>query len=305
MLEGFSSWIVSISGTEQGQTVALIFAILAAAFHAAFGALQKGRHDPWVSRAAIDVGFMIWAWPAALFLVPSPGMEHIWLFVGVFLIHNVYKVLQGMTYARGAYTVVYPVVRGTGPLVTVVIAGFVFSESFNAWQWAGVAALSLGIFGLGAYNYRKLTVGRETLIPALGLAVLTGIAVAAYTTYDAYGIRLLPDPLTFIVWFFAIDSLTIPVLVGAWVVRGKIQMPVLGPLVARGVTGGILGPLSFGCIMLATRLDKVGEAAVLRETSVLFAAAIGVVFLKETVGPRRIALMALIALGAVLVEAGG
>ena len=57
--------------------------------------------------------------------------------------------------------------------------------------------------------------------------------------------------------------------------------------------------------MMATRLDKVGEAAVLRETSTVFAALIGWLILKETVGPRRIALMTLIALGAVIVEFGG
>ena len=62
---------------------------------------------------------------------------------------------------------------------------------------------------------------------------------------------------------------------------------------------------SFGAILLATRLDKVGEAAVLRETSTIFAALIGWLFLKETVGPRRLALMALIALGAVIVEFAG
>ena len=72
----------------------------------------------------------------------------------------------------------------------------------------------------------------------------------------------------------------------------------------RGLIGGIIAPLSFGSIMLATRLDKVGEAAVLRETSTLFAALIGWLFLKETVGPKRAALMGLIALGAVLVEFG-
>jgi drug/metabolite transporter (DMT)-like permease len=57
--------------------------------------------------------------------------------------------------------------------------------------------------------------------------------------------------------------------------------------------------------MLATRLDEVGEAAVLRETSTVFAALIGWLWLRETVGPRRIALMSLIAAGAVLVEIGG
>ena len=203
MLAEASVWLVSIQGPEAGHTAALVFAMLSACFHAAFGALQKGRHDPWISRAAIDISFMMWAWPAALFLVPRPGWEHLWLFAGVFVIHNIYKALQGMTYARGAYTVVYPVVRGTGPLVTVVVAGVVFHEVFAFWQWVGVLTLSGGIFGLAAYNYRKLDVGRDTLLPALGLAALTGVAVAAYTTWDAWGIRQMPDPLTFIAWFFA------------------------------------------------------------------------------------------------------
>ena len=81
--------------------------------------------------------------------------------------------------------------------------------------------------------------------------------------------------------------------------------PALPPLMLRGFAGGLIAFLSFGSIMMATRLDKVGEAAILRETSTIFAALIGWLVLKETVGPRRIALMALIALGAVIVEMGG
>ena len=81
--------------------------------------------------------------------------------------------------------------------------------------------------------------------------------------------------------------------------------PKFFPLAIRGVAGGVVAFFSFGSIMLATRLDKVGEAAVLRETSTVFAAIIGWLFLKETVGPRRVLLMALIALGAVIVELGG
>jgi drug/metabolite transporter (DMT)-like permease len=73
----------------------------------------------------------------------------------------------------------------------------------------------------------------------------------------------------------------------------------------RGVIGAIIAFFSFGSIMMATRLDKVGEAAVLRETSTVFAALIGWLVLKETVGPRRVALMCLIALGAVIVQFGG
>ena len=74
---------------------------------------------------------------------------------------------------------------------------------------------------------------------------------------------------------------------------------------ARGVFGAFVAFASFGSIMLATRLDSVGEAAVLRETSTVFAALIGWLFLGERVGPRRLALMGLIAAGAVIVEFGG
>ncbi len=77
------------------------------------------------------------------------------------------------------------------------------------------------------------------------------------------------------------------------------------PLARLGFIGAVVAIFSFGGIMLATRLDKVGEAAVLRETSVVFAALIAFLFWGERVGPRRLSLMALIALGAVVVELGG
>jgi drug/metabolite transporter (DMT)-like permease len=215
-----------------------------------------------------------------------------------------YKVLQALAYTKGSYTVVYPVVRGTGPLFTVIGAYYLFSETFTVVQWLGVGVLLMGIFGLAAYNYRYLETNRDTLMVALGLAVVTGLFVALYTTYDAYGIRATADPFTFLAWFFMIDGIAMPpVAYLRW--RRMADRPALGPLMVKGVFGGLVAFASFGAVMLATRLDKVGEAAVLRETSTVFAALIGWLVLKETVGPRRIALMALIALGAVIVEMGG
>ena len=161
-----------------------------------------------------------------------------------------------------------------------------------------------GDFGLAIYNLRTITLGRETMVPALMLAVATGAFVALYTTYDAYGIRATADPFTFLAWFFFLDGFVMPVVAGLRY-RRMADRPAPGPLLLRGFVGGIVAYFSFGCIMLATRLDDVGEAAVLRETSTVFAALIGWLVLRETVGPRRIALMTLIALGAVVVEAGG
>ncbi|WP_373944489.1 EamA family transporter [Paracoccus marcusii] len=293
-------FIIQIAGTEQGARLASILAITAAFLHAVFGALQKGRHDPWISRAAIDLSYLVLALPVALFLVPWPD-PHLWpVLAGAMGIHIAYKIAQAKTYQRGAFTVVYPVVRGSAPLVVVLVAMIVFDERFNAVQWVGLGLLVGGIFGLALNSLRKLKVGRDTLVPALAWALITGVTVAAYTTYDAWGIRLAANPFTFLAWFFVLDGLFMPLL--SWRRLAALPQAEVAPLAARGMIGAVVAFASFGSVMLATRIDDVGRAAVLRETSTVFAALVGWVILGEKVGPRRVALMALIALGAVIVE---
>jgi drug/metabolite transporter (DMT)-like permease len=298
-----SQWLTSLSGTETGHWLAVGLALLAAFTHAIFGALQKGRFDPWLMRGAMDASYGLMAAPFALFIVPWPE-PHMWLILaGIFPIHLGYKLFQAMAYTRGAYTVVYPVVRGTGPLVTVLAAGVVFGEHFTAIQWLGVALLLGAIFALAGVNLQHTKVDRARLWQALGLAFITGLFVALYTTYDAYGIRATADPFTFLAWFFMIDGMLFP-FISVRYYRKMPNPPALAPLMRRGFLGGLIAYASFGSVMMATRLDTVGEAAVLRETSTVFAALIGWFFLKEAVGPVRGVLMALIALGAVVVEFG-
>lgn len=299
-----SQWITSIEGTETGHHVAMLLALTAAFLHAIFGSLQKGRIDPWLSRGAIDTAQVLMALPIALFLVPWPQGGEWLLILGALPIHFTYKLGMALAYSRGAFTVVYPVVRGMGPVFTVFGAWVVFGEVFTLTQWLGVIVLLTGIFGLAVYNLRTIEVARDTLVPALWLAAGTGALVALYTTYDAYAIRGTPDPFTFLAWFFVICSVDMPVLAALrW--RKMTDRPDPLRLARLGTMGAIIAFGSFGSVMLATRLDKVGEAAVLRETSTVFAAVIGWLVLKETVGPRRIALMTCIALGAVIVELGG
>ncbi len=296
-------WIVSVQGTPTGQAAAMGLALVSAVAHAAFGAIQKGRHDPWLSRGAIDVWFPLVSLPVALFLVPPPGPE-LWLVLaGAIVIHTVYKVLMAMAYDRGAYTAVYPIVRGTGPLATVAFAGMVFGETFAPGQWAGVLVLSGAIFALAVLNIRRAGLDARTVTHASMLALITGVMVAVYSVYDAFGIRLSADPFTFLAWFFVVEGLVFPLIAfRRW--QAMELRPNLGPLLLRGFVGSWIAYLSFGAVMLATRLDKVGEAVALRETSVVFAALIGWLFLKEPVGPLRAGLMVMVAAGAVLVEFG-
>ncbi len=300
-----SAWLVSLEGTAAGRDLAMLLALSSALLHAVFGALQKGRHDPWLSRGAMDLAYGLMAAPFALFAVPWPGAS-LWPILALsFAIHTGYKLVQAAAYARGAFTVVYPIVRGTGPVFTVIGAWLLFSERFTPMQWLGVALLAGGILGLAACNIRTMRLEGATLLPALALAVPTGGLVAAYTTWDAYGIRASADPFTFLAWLFFLDGLLVMPAIAFWRWRRMADAPAVAPLALRGVSGGLVALLGFGGIMLATRLDKVGEAAVLRETSVVFAALIGWLLLKENVGPGRFALVALIAAGAVIVEIGG
>ena len=297
-------WLVQIAGTPEGARLATILALMSAVAHAAFGALQKGRHDPWLSRGVIDAGLVVISAPVALFLVPWPTGQVAVILLGALVIHFAYKVTMALSYERAAYTVVYPVVRGTGPLVTVLAASVIFHEHFTAVQWLGVACLSGGILALAWVNLREAGIDFAAMRIGLLWALAAGLIVALYTTYDAYGIRQASDPFTFLAWFFFITALDFPILAALrW--RRMADRPTLGPLVLRGIVGSFVAWLSFGGVMLATRLDKVGEAAVLRETSTVFAALIGWLFLGEHVGKRRAALMALVALGAVIVEMGG
>lgn len=291
--------IVGMAGTEAGQRLAMVLALVAALAHATLGALQKGRHDPWLSRGAVDTCAALIALPLILFVVPLPARDLAVLLPGAMLVHLVYKWVLAMAYSRGAFTAVYPVVRGTGPLATILIAGLVFDEHFTAGQWLGVALLSGGIFGLAAWNLTRVDVDPVVLRAALGLAVLTGLLVALYTVVDAYAIRIARDPFTFIAWFFFLEVFLFPPLVWR---RWRISGEALLPLALRGLTGAAVVYLSFGSMFLATRLDKVGEAAALRETSVVFAALLGWLFLKERIGVVRSLLMVVIAAGAVVVE---
>ncbi len=202
--------------------------------------------------------------PVALFVVPWPDLSTAIILPGAIVVHFAYKVTIALACERAAY----PVVRGTGPLVTVIAASLFFAEHFTPVQWIGAACLSGGILLLVMRNIADEVLDRRALKLGLVWALVGGILVAVYTTYDAYGIRQSPDPFTFLAWFFFVTALDFPLL-AAWRYRSMATPPVL------------------------------------RETSIIFAALIGWFILGEKVGPRRLMLMVLVALGAIIVETGG
>ncbi len=299
--------ITSMAGTPQGEFAALCLALVSALAHAIFGAINKGGVDPFINRGAINIVYSLAAAPFALFVFPLPAGDLVPVLIVVFLVHLLYEWLQAASFHLGAFTVVYPISRGTGPLVTALFAMAVFSERLAALQWVGLLMLSGGIAGLALANIaqqRKDGLDPKKLSVAINVAIATGMMIAVYTTIDAYGIRLAQNPFTFLAWFFFMGGFGIPLLAMLrW--RRLAMRPRVGPLFVRGVIGAFVALISFGAVMLATRLGKVSEAAALRETSIIFATLIGVFIFREKIDARRVAIIAVIAAGAVLVEIGG
>jgi len=294
--------IVSLSGTEAGEVLALALVMLSALAHAIFGAVNKGGADPFLNRGAINVCYSLMTLPIALFIVPWPT-PWIWILLGIsYLIHILYEYLQASAFSKGDFTIVYPIARGTGPLAAMLMALVVFQERFTLWQWIGGIALSASIIGLALVNIRRAK-HLPNLNSAILTAIATGVMVAVYTMIDAYGIREAVNPFTFIVWFFTLGGIGFPLIAAArW--RKLSVKPALPDIALRGFFGGILAFMSFGSVMLAMRLGSVGEAAALRETSIIFATAIGVLIFHEKIDPARLALIVCIAAGAILVELG-
>ena len=219
---------------------------------------------------------------ARAFVVPWPEGRAWIILAGAMAIHVGYKLCQAMAYSLGAFTVVYPVVRGTGPLVTVMAAGVVFGEHYTGTQWIGVLMLSGGILALSAVNVAAGALGRarlRTRSPGPWSPVFSLRPTRLRRLWHPGDARS-----------FHLSRLVLP---GR---RADLPLDRARPLpadarsarprtaAAAGLVGGLVAYLSFGSVMLATRIDKVGQAAVLRETSVVFAALIGWAFLGERVG---------------------
>lgn len=297
------SIIKSIEGTEIGAFVALVLALLSAMAHALFGAIVKSG-DPLLNRGAINICYGVVAAPFALFVFPLPT-EELWPVIALmYLVHLCYEWFQVKSFQLGAFVLVYPIGRGFGPLLIALAAVVVFDERLSFLQWFGILLISGGIFTTAFVNLHSAKASGENiknLQGAIGFALLTGVFVAIYTTVDAYGVRLADNPFTFLAWFFFTGLFGSPII--AFVsYSGQFKNIEFSPLLARGMLGAAIGVISFGAVMLATRLGQVATVAAIRETSIIFGTALGVFLFKEAITPVKLLLIGLIALGAICVE---
>jgi drug/metabolite transporter (DMT)-like permease len=274
----------------------VFLAVLAgAAMHAGWNALVKTGLDRTTSifllaliQGAISLALL------SLFAMPS-ALSWPWILVSAFL-HSGYKIFLIRAYEHGDMSQVYPLARGSAPLIVAVAGVFLLQENLTATKLAAVCAIGLGVMLMSSRLGSGEAMPKKALLFALGTALFT----ASYTLVDGIGAQLSGTASGFTLWMFVGDGVLMTIY--ALLVRGRdLRAAVRGNLLS-GTAAGALSLGSYWIAIWAFTLAPIALVAALRETSVLFAMLIAVFFLGEKASPQRWAAAALILAGIVLMR---
>ncbi len=261
--------------------------VLAAAFaHAGWNFLAKGAEGGagFVWLCAV-LGSLIWVPVLAVTLATDPG-DLGWLAVGLMvgsgLLHALFFTLLQRGYAAGDLSVVYPLARGTGPLLAGAAAIAFLGGRPSALALAGGLIIVAAVFSL---------VGRQGSREAVLFAVCTGVAIATYTLWDKHAVG--PSELSPIVYYWG-TNLIIALVLAPWVLR---QGDWPRQDVRRAVGVGVLSPLAYVLVLYALARAPVSAVAPARETSILIGTLLGTTVLREGDRNRRIVCAGAIVLG--------
>jgi drug/metabolite transporter (DMT)-like permease len=211
------------------------------------------------------------------------------------VVHVGYFALVARAYRHGELSVAYPIMRGLAPLIVTVFAAL-FIETPPAIVVLGIAVVTAGIVSLGVERLRN---GASSLGPAFANAFV----IALYTLVDGLGARASEVPETYTAWILL--SSGIATVSWQFVTRGRVVAEQLRLRALTGMAGGAMSFAAYGIALWAMTFAPIGAVAAVRESSVLFATAIGAIALRERFGWSRWVAAVLVVAGLALVKFGG
>jgi drug/metabolite transporter (DMT)-like permease len=278
------------------ENVVFLAVLFAAACHAGWNALIKVGLDPLSTTTLISIGSGL----VALILLPFVGLPAWgawpWLAASV-AIHLIYFASLIESYRTGDLGQVYPIARGSAPLMTAAATTVIVGERLSLVGWTGILALVAGVLLLSARGGRDLAIVDRR---AIGFALFTAITVCGYSVVDGIGARASANPNAYSVCLFI--GIALVMVPYALYRDGRDVMPAMHLYWRRGLAGGALQFLSYGIAIWAMTIVPIAVVAALRETSVLFGAAIAVVLLKEPLRAVRIVAALMIVCGLILIR---
>jgi len=274
----------------------LVFLVLSAAvLHAGWNAMAKSGGSPLFSIASYQfVGTVVCA--VLVFLVPFPETAAWQWIIASVIIHNFYYFTLAGAYRHGDLSLVYPLFRGLAPVLVAIGAALFAGEVLTRSALAGVVLVSFGLVSLTLFGQQGSRPTRGALV--FGLA--TSFLIATYTVVDGLGVRSVTNPMSYILWLFFLESF--PICTWLLFTCRKEWMTFMFSAPLRILAGGVASSAAYGLVIFAMGLGAMALVSSLRETSVIFAALIGALFLKEPFGRQRIIAALLVALGVVVIR---
>ena len=269
--------------------------LLGALMHASWNALVRSVPDRLLGalRLALAAGAMA---GLALPWLPQPAARS-WAFIAASaVLQAVYYLLLAAAYRAGDISEAYPVMRGSAPALVALASSAVFGEALSNGQWLSVGAICVGVTSLALDARRRRGAGAAVT----GFALSNAVVIAAYTMVDGLGVRHAGATAGYTLWVFLLTALLL--LPVAALHQGAALLRIGPGALARSAAAGALMMASYGLALWAMTGAPVAMVAALRETSIVFAALIARLVLKERFTRARYAATALVAAGAVAIR---
>lgn len=261
--------------------------LLAAALHAVWNAIVKGGSDTLLTTILVAASAALVGLVALPFLPPLAPAA--WPYLGISAVLEIaYYALVAGAYRGADMSRVYPMMRGTPPLLVALVSSLALGMHLSIAGWVGVALVSAGLLSL-------TLAGRGGEPQRVGLAMINALVIAAYTLVDGFGVRASGSAATYTMWIFVLTG--VPLLSWA-LLRRRDFIGYARNNWALGIAGGFGTLISYGLVLWAMTAAPIAVVAALRETSILFGTLIAAFVLKEKVTPTRIVAVLVIAAGA-------
>jgi len=266
--------------------------LLAALLHASWNLLVKLDLDRFLALLLISCVMGIMG-IAMLLAFPWPSLASAPYFITSGLLHVGYNMFLARSYRTGDLSQVYPIARGTAPLITFIGAWALAGETVAGIGALGILLLVGGIWLTARPGAQSIRLDGMTLFFALG----TSGFIAAYTIVDGFGARVSGSASAYAGMLFVLDAVFM--IIVALLTRGPSAFRQILPSWKSGTAGAVLSAGAYWIVIWAMSLAPIAAVAALRETSILFVMLMSAVFLKEKVTGFRLLGAALIVLGAV------
>ena len=253
--------------------------LIAALSHALCHSILKYNKNP-LGILGITSIFEIIIFTPLVLTVPFPT-PYIWiLIITSALLHGFYRLLVIFSYNYGDLSFIYPIARGSSSLLLAIISLIYLTDKISLWGFIAIMIVCMGLFLISYSDRLKFN------FSAFGLGVLTAIMITTYTLVDGIGVRHSSNPYSFLYWMLLLNGT--PALIASFFFKNNGLRIVNKNLVLTGVAFGILAPLAYGLAVWCMQFLPIAYVSSIREISIIFAALIGLILLKEKTASKRI-----------------